>query len=721
MASVKGCSLSTRPLVFRENAYPNRPLLSLVAGEAEVKPVRPIAYLIGAVYTVIVLVIVAFAYGSTDLWGNFVGMSNKHIDFLVLWFPAVLLLATQLLLPSKLRLSKSELTVVYAMSTLGAIAPTLHGVLSSFMTELGFGVEWEKYLPIAVGVTNPLFVPKSKDIFLGIIQGGRPVPWSAWAIPIAWWSTFLIVQYLLFVTTATLIRRLYIELENLPFPTAMGVACIMEIATSPELGRRRWFLVGVALGVVSTASIWVGELFPGLGIPSQIPYIDLTPLALLPWVPLYFDFSPFYIAAGYLVPSDILLSAVVFYVILFIIIPPIATSMGVFGPFPAGISQAAQPMPWDPAPYSRLIYGFPQSGPGWINWGSYSWGYSSVILGCLYASVLWILFRLRSHIALGLKGFIRSLRGRPVSEDQRFMRNVGVTWIVLLVAYSILLSAGTYWYVPIYVSIGYTLLFLFIYCLSQGLARGYYCDGFGGLYHGFPHVVGYVTMLGMAMGLGAPHTPPQIDTNVLISYSYSRLFRSFGATHRWPRTIGSRTLEMFRLGALTGTSYKSVMISMVIGAVVSTLVAIPLWLWLGYTFGIGTKWTHAHGFSCNLGLTWIYLRQFVTPYMIGPMPWTVWLWYLLGGVLAVLLYILRERWPRFPLHPMGLVACLMGPVMFMPWVIALILRQLTLRVGGFRAYEEKGVPIATGLLCGWAIMLVLTQLVLTMRQIGVLP
>ena len=362
-------------------------------------------------------------------------------------------------------------------------------------------------LPIAVGIANPLFVPKSKEIFLGIIQGAGAVPWGAWAVPIAWWSTFLIVQHLLLVTTATLIRRLYIELENLPFPTTVGETCIMEVATSPEPRRRRWLLAGVILGVVTTASMWIGELLPGLGIPSQIPCIDLTPLALLPWVPLYFDFSPFYVAAGYFVPSDILLSAVVFYIILFVIIPPIATSTGIFGPFPAEIAQPAQPMPWDPAPYSRLIYGFPESGAGWINWGSASWGYASVILGCLYASVLWVVFRLRSHIVLGLKGFLRSLKGSSIDEDQKFMRNLGVAWIALLVAYSILLSAGTYWYVPIPVSIGYTLLFLFIYCLSHGLARGYYCDGFGGLYHGFPHVVGYVTMLGMAMGLGVPHTP----------------------------------------------------------------------------------------------------------------------------------------------------------------------------------------------------------------------
>jgi len=670
------------------------------------------------------VLIVAFMYGSTDLGGHLVGIGNKHIDFLALWAPLIFISFIIMALPQRLRLSGRELTVIYSMATVGSIMPTLYGVLPSFMTEGGFGTTYLVYLPLTVAITNPLFVPKDINVIKGMIYGAGFVPWSAWTVPIIWWSAFLIVQNLLFIVLAGLLRRLYIVLENLPFPTTTGEASIIETATNPEARSRmgKWLLLGFILGVVTTASIWIEPVFPGLGIASQSLYIDLTPLALLPWVPLFFSFDTFYIAVGYFMPTSILLSTIIFYIILFIIVPPIATAQGIFGPFPAGIEQPGYPSPWGAHPYGRLLYGFPESGAGWINWGSGSWGYASVILGCLFASTLYEMFRLRGHIKASIKGFIASFtRGASSSSGDISSKWLGTAFIILFIVYSSLLSYGTYSYVPIWVSLVFTALFLFIFCMAYGFARGYYCDGFGGVYQGFPHIVAYSTMIGQALGLGVPHTPPNITENARISYSFSRLFRSFGATHRWATgTVGPRTLELFKLGSITKTRDRDIIIASIIGVVLAILVTIPLWIWLSYTYGIGKAWNNAHGWSTNLALTWIYLRQFVTPYMTGPIPWTVWLWYLLGAVIAILLFKLRERYPALPLHPMGLVGVLMGPVMFMPWIIALILKQLTFKVGGFKLYEDKGVPIASGLLGGWATMIVISHILLTLRQIGML-
>ena len=683
---------------------------------------RPVSFLIGAIYALIMVLIVAFMYGSTGLGAHFVGIGNKHIDFLVLWAPLIFISFITMALPRRLRLSERDLTVIYSMATIGSIMPTLYGVLPSFTTEAGFGSTFSAYLPLTVAITNPLFVPKDINVIKAMIYGG-PVPWSAWTLPIIWWSTFLLVQNLLFITLAALLRRLYIDLENLPFPTTTGEASIIEAATNPEARSRtgKWLLLGFILGIVTTASIWIEPVFPGLGITSQNLYIDLTPLALLPWVPLYLSFDTFYIAVGYFIPTEILLSTIIFYIILFMIIPLIATAAGIFGPFPAGITQPGYPSPWGAHPYGRLFYGFPESGAGWINWGSSSWGYASVILGCLFAATLYEMFRLRGQIKASIRGFIASFRSGGSEDGDVSTRLLGISFIVLYVIYSVMLSYGTYWYVPVWVSLLFTGLLLFIFCMAYGFARGYYCDGFGGVYQGFPHIVAYSTMIGQALGLGVPLKPPQITDNARISYSFSRLFRSFGATHRWATgTVGPRTLELFRLGTLTKTRDRDIIVAVTIGTILTIIVTIPLWIWLSYTYGIGKSWNNAHGFATNLALTWIYLRQFVTPYMTGPMPWTVWLWYLLGAIIAVLLFKMRERYPRFPLHPMGLVGVTLGPVMFMPWIIALILKQITFKIGGYELYRDKGVPIASGLLGGWATMLVISHILLTLRQIGVI-
>ena len=691
--------------------------------------VRPVSFLIGAIYALIMVLIVAFMYGSTDLGGHLVGIGNKHIDFLALWAPLIFISFIIMALPQRLRLSGRELTVIYSMATVGSIMPTLYGVLPSFMTEGGFGTTYLVYLPLTVAITNPLFVPKDINVIKGMIYGAGFVPWSAWTVPIIWWSAFLIVQNLLFIVLAGLLRRLYIVLENLPFPTTTGEASIIETATNPEARSRmgKWLLLGFILGVVTTASIWIEPVFPGLGIASQSLYIDLTPLALLPWVPLFFSFDTFYIAVGYFMPTSILLSTIIFYIILFIIVPPIATAQGIFGPFPAGLTGWVGPAFWN-SPFYQLMFGFPFGGSGWINWGQWSWGYGSIIFGGLIACVLYPLFELKTQILEGFRGFVASLIGKgesSVSEEGDIpIRWLGISFIALFILYSAMLSYGTYMYIPIWISLLYTVLFLFIFSLSFALARGYYCDGMGHgpLAYELYHPMSFFTTIGIMSGLGIRLTPPKITPNARVTYSYSRLFRTCGDIGVAPGTSGTKTLEMFKLGTLTKTRDKDILIASIVGVILAILITIPLWLWFAYTYGIGRSWTDYHGWSTNFALTWPYLGEAYPKWTLakeGP-HWTVWLWYLLGAVIATILHILRRRYPKFPIHPIGLVGCMMGPIVFVPWIIALILRQITFKVGGFKLYEDKGVPTASGLLGGWATMLVISHILLTLRQIGII-
>jgi len=694
------------------------------------KKIRPFCYVIGLVYTVVMVFVVTLISGSSSAMRDLIGLPGWGFgsDFLILWAPLTFLSLVLMSLPRNLRLTQQELTIIYSMSMLGALMPTCFGVLSWTQAEAGFGTLFPAYLKLTVAITNPLFAPKDINVIKTMIYGG-PILWSAWTLPIVWWSVFLIVQNLLFMVTGSLLRRLYIDLVNLPFPTATGEARIIEAATNPEAKSRmgKWLLLGIILGVITTASIWVEPVFPGLGIKSQNLYIDLTPLALLPWVPLYFSFDTFYIAVGYFMPTDILLSTIIFYIVLFIIIPPIATAAGIFGPFPAGLNGWAGAQFWK-SPFYSLMFGFPFGGAGWINWGQWSWGYGSIIFGGLMAYTLYLLFELKTQILRGLKGFFASLSGKGESSAREkgdiSIRWLGIIFIVLFILYSAMLSYGTYMYVPIWVSLLYTLLFLFIFSLSFALARGYYCDGMGHgpLAYELYHPMSFFTSIGIALGLGVRLKPPQITSNARITYSYSRLFRTFGDNGVAAGASGTKILEMFKLGTLTKTGDKDIFIASIVGVVLAILISIPLWLWFAYTYGIGRSWTNYHGFSANFALSWIYLGRAYPKWNLAPEgpKWTVWLWYLLGAAIAIILHILRRRYPKFPLHPMGLVGCMMGPAVFVPWIIALILKHVTLRVGGFSLYEKKGVPIASGLLGGWATMLVISHVMLTLRQIGVI-
>ena len=691
------------------------------------KGVRPISYVIGAIYAVIMVLIVIFIMGSANggralLGAVSPGGGEVPVDFLILWAPVTILSLLLMALPRKLGLSSQELTLIYSMSMMGSLMPTAAGILGYVFATPGLCVHVPAFTQTFIALENPLFMPKDINVIKAMTYGGKLVPWDAWMTPIIFWSTFLIVQNLLFITTGCLLRRLYIELEALPFPLATGTSSIIKTATVSEAREksRKWLLIGIILGIVATSYLWIEPLFPGLGIRSQNAYIDLTPLALLPWVPLYFNFNVFYIAAGYFIPTRILLSAIIFYVILFMIVPIIATYAGIFPPFPTGIRGGV-----GFTLCHNLLNGFPGGGAGWVNWGQGSWGYGTIIWGALFACTLWPMFKLRASIKSGIVKFVRSLRGESVGEEDISIRWLGISWIILYIIYSVFLSYATYWYLPIWVSLLCTALFLFIYVAALSVGRGYAGDyaGHSGVFLPYLfHIWSFFTMIGRAIGLGAPFKPPKITQNAMISFSYNRLIRIPGETDCVTGGSGQRILELFKVGSITGTRDRDILVSSIIGMILGIIIAIPLWLWFSYTYGIGVKWTNYHGWTTAYGLSWGWLREAFpkwTHAKEGPAP-TVWLWYIFGAIIAIIIYKIQERWPAFPLHPIGLVLSPLCLITFAGWIIALILKQITLKIGGTELYEEKGVPIASGVLGGWSIMLVISHVVMSLRQIGVI-
>ena len=97
-----------------------------------------------------------------------------------------------------------------------------------------------------------------------------------------------------------------------------------------------------------------------------------------------------------------------------------------------------------------------------------------------------------------------------------------------------------------------------------------------------------------------------------------------------------------------------------------------------------------------------------------------WVAYWLSGVFIIwALSWLHARFVAFPLDPYGfLLSYANRSISEGIWdmvAVAWILKLLTLHIGGSKAYEEYGVPVATGFLLGYALSILAGGLISAIR------
>jgi hypothetical protein len=84
---------------------------------------------------------------------------------------------------------------------------------------------------------------------------------------------------------------------------------------------------------------------------------------------------------------------------------------------------------------------------------------------------------------------------------------------------------------------------------------------------------------------------------------------------------------------------------------------------------------------------------------------------LLGVIIVGALSFLHARFLWFPFEPIGFI---MGTTFMSalwgywgPFLIAWVVKVLTLRIGGSKAYENYGIPIAAGFVAGYMVAILI--------------
>lgn len=261
-----------------------------------------------------------------------------------LMMPTALYILLARLLRRWLPFEDRELLLGYIVLT--ATLPIVGFSLRFIITGAGYLVHFSETMPVWLpyaGLLEKLpHYPLLHDLTAihNLYLGNAPVPWSAWAWLIAFWSAYMLLMAGLWICLAVVLRRIWIHQERLAFPVAMIPIQLLDPRN--DIFRRPLFWLGFAIPAVLQSLLAINYLVPA--VPAfQLKGYNVWPLLFQtrPWnaVPdLMVGFYPMAVGLAYFVPSNVSFSCWFFALaskLSFVVFAAMGfESLGVMGVFP---------------------------------------------------------------------------------------------------------------------------------------------------------------------------------------------------------------------------------------------------------------------------------------------------------------------------------------------------------------------------------------------------
>lgn len=297
-------------------------------------PKGPIMQTVGITWRSIILGIILSVVHTC--WVIYEELVLKHItstDYSLL--PTVMGLILALLLVNsffkrfapKLLLAPGELMVVFAMTTMAAIA---NG--HSFSQNLFTMVMWPHYM----GAGNkdldkyvseiPKFIAPTDPVVVKQFFEGTRDPWRflnsdilhAWSVSGLFWAVYLFVLIWTMICIGTILRKQWVDKEKLTFPIIDLPVSMVQAETAGTLFRNRLFSIGFGISALLLSLNYLSGIFPsipsvnlhvyslGANIFVNSPATGMNPVTMIWW--------PYALGLAYLIPLDISFSCWFFYV-----------------------------------------------------------------------------------------------------------------------------------------------------------------------------------------------------------------------------------------------------------------------------------------------------------------------------------------------------------------------------------------------------------------------
>lgn len=580
----------------------------------------------------------------------------------------------------KKRMDSAFLGYVYvaaASATLALVSVEAGTAFNGFVgTRMVGDVVTQEYIPS--------FMVPSKEA-AELLWSGGPIQLGEW-LPVltSFWILYLMPS-IMFLGMTALLRRRWIDVERVPFPTAMVAYEVLRRvhstgseSSSRGTDRLSPFVVGMALGMIVQSLYLLIQLFPwfpdifaireGCGggcsliwyVKSNTAWSNIIGLGTINTHPVV---VPFF----YFLPLSILFNSWFWYLV-YLVLVQAAYMMGYY----TGAETAGG------------------CGRGWC--ADYSglkappFKFMAVSeVGGLIGLTIFTLWLSRSYLVETMRAAFGSMPREAVEDLERNeAMSYRLIWMLVILGFF-----GT---VAFYAVMGLGIaaailmpltLFVFLFAESRiyGLSGGY--------------MRGWDT--GMAFyRLLWPTAPEPLTREFVISAFMSKREFDLGSGRLWSPTYGA--FDSFRMSDTIRLSNRNVFKILLAVALISPVLVYFAEILIGYAYGLSRTGICGGSYTC--GAPWGVVDTWST--VPASEPWVPYM--LLGIAIVGVLSLLRARFAWFPFEPIGFLngtsynSLISG--LWLPFLIAWILKTFTLRIGGSKAYENYGLPLAGGAVAG---------------------
>jgi len=604
--------------------------------------------------------------------------------------PVVVALVFLLVLGNKLvrrvwprrALSPPEQAVIYAMMLLAAMIAS-RGLMEDLVPTLVgvnyYANETNRWEAVFFPRLQPWMVPwdvhggPQQEVVKGFYEGlpyGEPIPWRAWAGPLACWSGLILLVYGVFLCLAGIVYRSWADHEKLTFPL-VELPLEMVRADPPAPGgaeggsgrgvtsfwRNRWMWFGFGLPVLLFGLNGLHVLYPpvpGMAVSLNLnQYFTTRPWNTLGYTTMFFSLA----AVGFfsLLPAQVLLSFWFFFLFARVQLL-VAVSLGL--------------------EYEGMAHGEGGELIVYQTVGAYA---------ALVGYWVWIS---RSH----LRGVVRrALRRMGPDDTQELLPYSVAGWGLLICFVSIV-----WWCGQMGMSPGFVAFVFLIYLFFQALVMARMTSE-----GGMPMTEGSFTPLDVYAVAAPKYTagPANLTGLIFIDAFFSRDLRGL---------ILTGFLDGQRMGDGVRLPRRRLLVVFVLAVLVAMGLAAVVHLYLPYRRGAITMYSYVYRGNCLQ-----FFREnepLITredPYRpLAPVFTGV------GLFVTVLLAFLRIRFWWWPLHPLGYALCnsWTTDVFWFPMLVAWLVKTLIVRYGGLQLYT-RARPFFLGLIFGEFMMAVVWTLV----------
>ncbi|MBO3801666.1 MAG: hypothetical protein JTT12_05030 [Candidatus Brockarchaeota archaeon] len=600
-----------------------------------------------------------------------------------IFFPFILIVLFNAILPKRIRLTPQELAILFI--PLFAMAGKAFIVNGDGRERLGATAVQYTLGSLIYAFNNPPYADFYKKVIpswifpsgLETIQawtGRAAVNWGPWIVPIIYWTIFS-TSWMIFVIFLVwgLIGPQWTEVERLTFPMAIPSTYLINSLEEQE-GKVKLFNIRTnemklfwgtfVIGFVVSAVVSLGDILPAFGMYTEVWEKHMNFMfiqsvfgngAMVNGVLI-----PHQVMLSLLLPFDVLWTGVLTWVVVGLIYQPLGVRLG-FLPYTPGVETYAD----------------------WYFGELPPWPYQYMALSGLSMSVaIYALWAARDRI--------RKIYNAMVKED---INESGLS--LKLMGWGMVLSAiflFVFWAISgVPVIMSFIVLFLYILWViadARVMSEVWWHDPVLWFYSF------YLTQpAGAFLGLW-PSTVPTYNSGNLMTEQVVAGIGNWIPRHS-PMGAGFTT-QYYSLAKRTNTDVKEAFYMYVLTAIIGTFVAIVTFVWIttffGYQNNPGTG---------SYAISYLTSKGPITGSSLTLTASQAYLWAIVGLLLGFGLYYIRMVFPGFVINPVALIPSLwLMEFMWLACLIALIVKYALVKAVGPARFQNIVVPIAAGLAIG---------------------